>query len=102
MAFGELGLGAAEFGEMTFRDFMRRVRAHRRRQQAQQAQRLDDWRQTRWLGTVLLNLHRAPDEPALTPEEVMPLPGDPAPEPVDADAFDAEVARLATLDPDWQ
>ena len=96
-----MALSATEYGEMTFRDFMRRVRAHRRQQEARYEERLDGWRQTRWLGTLLLNLNRGEDDPVQKPEEVLPLPGDPQPEEISPEELDAELARVAALDTDW-
>ncbi|WP_232341339.1 hypothetical protein [Hymenobacter ginkgonis] len=40
----------------------------------------EGWRRTRLLATVLVNLHRDAKTPALSPEELLPLPGDTLPE----------------------
>jgi hypothetical protein len=57
------------------------------------------WRQTRWLGTILLNVNRPPGMPAYLPQEVLELPGDPPYAPaLSAEEFDDTMARLAEFD----
>ena len=57
------------------------------------------WRRTRWLGTILLNVNRAPNTAAAAPEEVLSLPGDPPPAPpMSLTELDETLARLAEFD----
>lgn len=57
------------------------------------------WRRTRWLGTILLNVNRAANTPAIAPEEVFQLPGDPPPPPpMSVDELDETLAHLAEFD----
>ena len=80
---------------MTLRDYLRRANGYHRQQTEQ-------WRHTRLLATVLLNVNRASDDAPLTPEEVMPLPGDaPAVVAMSEETFTQELARVAVLDSDW-
>jgi hypothetical protein len=67
--------------------------------QGYQRRQTESWRQTRWLGTILLNVNRPPGMPAYAPEEVLSLPGDPpyAP-PLSVEEFDDTMARLAEFD----
>jgi hypothetical protein len=44
-------------------------RGYRRRQ-------TEAWRRTRLLATLLVNLHREANSPVLSPEQLLPLPGD--------------------------
>lgn len=74
---------------MTLSEFDRRCRGYLRRN-------AELWRRTRWLGTILLNTNRGPDDAALLPEDIMPLYGDaPAAEP-DVMSED-EFNRIAAL-----
>jgi hypothetical protein len=77
---------------MPLSEFDRRCRGYHRRQ-------TEAWRRTRWLGTILLNVNRAPNTPAYALEEVLGLPGDlpPAP-PMSAAELDDTLARLAEFD----
>jgi len=66
-----------------------------RRQQQAERQELAAWQRTRWLGTVLRNVNRG-DNPAISPEEMLPLPGD---GPLATGAMsEEEFARIAALD----
>lgn len=59
----------------------------------------EEWRRTRWLGTLLVNINRAHDAPAISPEELIQLPGDPPPTPpMSATELDERLARLAEFD----
>ena len=92
---GDLGLAPKAFWRLTWREYRLRADGFHRRE-------IRKWRHTRWLGTLLLNVHRGEDDPVQTPEDVLYLPGDPplltaaTPE-----ELDAELARVAALDPDW-
>jgi hypothetical protein len=58
-----------------------------------------EWRRTRWLGTILLNINRAHGTPAYAPEDVLELPGDPpAAPPMSVEELDDTLARLAEFD----
>ena len=79
------------------------ARGYQRRQAEQQHWQADQWRRTRWLGTILLNVNRDPKTPAIQPEEVFWLLGDAPPEVVVAKTpqeVEAEFARTQTLDKD--
>lgn len=79
------------------------VRGYIRREKVEQDRQTDAWRRTRILATILLNAHRGENDPAITPEEFMPLEGDPLPEAphqYSAEEVEAEFARLTTLDAD--
>lgn len=54
---------------MTLTEFDRKCRGYRRQQ-------AEAWRRTRLLVTLLVNIHRDPKMPALSPEELLPLLGD--------------------------
>ena len=57
----------------------------------------------RWLGTILLNVHRGENEPVQAPEEVMWLYGDPMPEQpklLTTEEVEVEYARSSALDAD--
>lgn len=72
------------------------ARGYRRRE-------ADAWRHTRLLATIYTNIHRGENDPALTPQEFMPLPGDVLPEvppALNPEQVEAEFARVATLDKD--
>lgn len=63
------------------------------------ARQTEAWQRTRWLGTILLNVNRAAGTPAIAPEDVLELPGDPPPAPpMSAEELDATLARLAEFD----
>lgn len=63
------------------------------------ARQTEAWRRTRWLGTILLNVNRAAGTPAITPEDVLELPGDPPPAPpMSAAELEETLARLAEFD----
>ncbi|MBH8558996.1 phage tail assembly chaperone [Hymenobacter negativus] len=91
---GELGLKPKAFWRLTWREYRMRADAFHR-------QEIRAWRRTRWLGTILLNVHRGEDDPAQLPEEVLYLPGDPPLLTISPEELDAELARVAALDPDW-
>jgi hypothetical protein len=77
---------------LTLSEFDRMCRGYHRRQ-------TEAWRRTRWLGTILLNVNRAHDTPAYTPEEVLGLPGDlPPVPPMSVDELEETMARLAEFD----
>lgn len=64
-----------------------------------QRRHAEQWRRTRWLGTILLNAHRGAGDAPLAPEDVMHLYGDPPPAPpMDEETFEATMARLAEFD----
>jgi hypothetical protein len=72
------------------------ARGYRRRE-------ADAWRHTRLLATIQTNIHRGQDDPALTPEEFMALPGDVLPErphQLTPEQVEADFARTADLDKD--
>lgn len=60
--------------------------------------RVQQWRNTRFLATTLINLNRDPKSPAYALEEVLPLPGDPRPEPVVVATPEETAAQLRLLD----
>lgn len=64
-----------------------------------QRRNADQWRQTRLLAVIQLNINRAPGTLPVVPEEWMPLYGDapPAP-PMDEAEFEDTMARLAEFD----
>ena len=64
-----------------------------RRQQRAEQQELGAWRRARWLGTILANVHRG-DNPEISPEEMLELPGDAPPTVMSEEEF----ARIAALD----
>jgi|GEM_PF-3185589 len=81
---------------MTLSEFDRRCRGYHRRHAAKV-------KPMRLLATILLNVNRAEGEPALAPEEVTWLYGDPLPEVpqvLSAAEVEAEFARVAALDKD--
>jgi hypothetical protein len=75
---------------MTLSEFDRRCRGYLRREAEQ-------WRRTRWLGTVQLNSNRGPDDAVLVPEEIMPLYGDLAPQETVQVMSEEEFNRIAGL-----
>jgi hypothetical protein len=78
-------------------------RQQKREQERHEADGIDAWRRTRLLGTILVNINRAEKTPAITPEELFALPGDPpAPEPyvMSDEEFAETMARLAQYDED--
>lgn len=93
-ALGELGLRPAEFWELTFSEYLCMADGYHRRQVLQ-------WHHTRWLGTILLNVNRGEGDEPLSPEDVLPLPGDPDPAVLTPEELDAELARIVQLDTDW-
>lgn len=62
------------------------------------AQQLEAWRRTRWLGTLLANLNRAPDTDPYELTDLLPLPGDPEPEPPRVLTPEEQAAEQALLD----
>ena len=91
-----LGLRPAEFWDLTWNEYLSIADGYHRRE-------ADKWRHTRWLGTILLNVHRGEGEDVMTPEEVMPLPGDVLPlaaHVLTPAEIDAEFVRLLALDTD--
>jgi len=82
---------------MTLSEFDRRCRGYLRRT----AQRD---RPLRLIATMLHNAHRGPKDPALLPEQLLPLYGDPLPEPppppLTEEEVEAEFARTKSLDAD--
>jgi hypothetical protein len=57
------------FWNLTLTEFDRKCRGYRRQQ-------AEAWRRTRLLVTLLVNIHRDPKTPAVSPEELLPLLGD--------------------------
>jgi len=64
-----LGLKPDEFWGLTFGE-LGLLR------QAKENRSLETWRQFRWLGTILVNLQRDRKKGMVTPERLLPLPGD--------------------------
>ncbi|GAC1379177.1 MAG: hypothetical protein NVS3B25_31560 [Hymenobacter sp.] len=62
-------LSPAAFWKLTPAEFDALRRGHQRAQ-------VQQWQHTRWLGTLLVNLQRGPDDVATLPEDLLPLPGD--------------------------
>jgi hypothetical protein len=94
-ALGDLRLTPAAFWRLTWREYLMMAAGFHRRQ-------VRKWHHTRFLATVLVNVNRDPDSPPVTPEELMPLPGDaPAPEPMSLEELETELARVAAIDTDW-
>lgn len=72
---------------------------YKRRQERREHDEVEQWRRTRLVATILVNAHRGPNQLAQTPEEFMPLPGDPPPAPpMSEETFDETMARLAEFD----
>ena len=92
---GDLRLTPAALWRLTWRDYLMRADGFHRRQ-------IRKWQHTRFLATMLLNVNRDPDSAPVEPWEVLPLPGDPVPEVLNLEEVDAELARLAEIDKDWQ
>ena len=64
-----------------------------------QRRNADQWRQTRLLAVIQLNINRARGTLAIVPEEWMPLYGDPPPvPPMDETEFEDTMAWLAEFD----
>jgi len=78
---------------MTWREYLCLVQGYQHRQ-------AEEWRRTRLLATILLNVNRDPEKSApLSPEEVFWLPGDlPIALPMQEEEFEATMARLAAFD----
>jgi hypothetical protein len=75
------------------------IRGYQRQQKRREADEVEAWRRTRLLGTILVNISRAEKTPAITPEELFFLPGDPPPpEPMSLEEFDAIMARMSEFD----
>jgi hypothetical protein len=88
---GELALLPWKFWNLTLTEFDCKCRGYRRKQ-------AESWRRTRLLVTLLVNIHRDPKTPAVTPEALLPLLGDVL-EPRAAQATAEEIAALwADLD----
>lgn len=68
-ALGELRLTPKQFWSLTPAEFDASRRGHER-------SRIHRWQETRWLGTLLVNLQRGADDAPMEPSELMPLPGD--------------------------
>ena len=76
-------------------------RQQKREHERREASEIDAWRRTRLIGTMLVNINRAEKTPAITPEELFALPGDPPPpEPMTEEEYDAIMARMSTYDDD--
>ena len=92
---GDLGLAPKAFWKMTWREYRLRADGFHRAE-------IRQMRRTRFVAAVLLNVNRGPDDAPVAPEDVFYLPGDP---PLltaaTAEDLDAELARVAALDPDW-
>lgn len=69
-----------------------------------QRRNAEHWRPHRLVATILHNANRGPKDPALTPEQFLPLYGDPLPEPppppLTEEEVEAEFARTQSLDAD--
>jgi hypothetical protein len=75
------------------------LRGYQRQQKRREVEEVEAWRRTRFLGTLLVNINRAEKTPAISPEELFFLPGDPPPpEPMSLEEFDAIIARLGEFD----
>jgi hypothetical protein len=62
-------LSPKKFWRLTLTEFDCKCRGYRRKQ-------VDAWRRARLLATLLVNIHRDPKTPAVTPEALLPLLGD--------------------------
>ena len=68
-ALGELRLLPDQFWRLTPYEFDAMRRGHDRRT-------VHAWQHTRWIGALLVNINRGENDPAVSPEELLPLPGD--------------------------
>jgi hypothetical protein len=84
---------------LTLAEFDYMALGHQQRQERAHESRIDNWRQTRLLATILINTNRGPNTLAISPQDLFELPGDPPPAPpMSEEDFDNTMARLAEFD----